>query len=94
MAASGGSPAEQALLFPLLLLARDFLAGRERADQMDSITSMLENLGEQTHTFLVVEHLVADDELEVKFQALEALSELDRPRTVRAMREILRIFVD
>jgi hypothetical protein len=61
---------------------------------MDSITSMLENLGEQTGTFLVVEHLVADDELEVKFQALEALSELDRPRTVRAMREILRIFVD
>lgn len=60
----------------------------------DAINTVLENLGEQTKSFLVVEQLLEDDQLELKFQALEALSELDRPRTVRAMREILKIFVD
>lgn len=60
----------------------------------DSVNTVLENLGEQTQSFLVVERLIEDDQLEIKFQALEALSELDRPRTVKAMREILRIFVD
>jgi pantothenate synthetase len=61
----------------------------------ETVGTALENLGEKdAQTFLVVEHLVEDDQLETKFQALEALSELDRPRTVRAMREILKIFVD
>ena len=60
----------------------------------DSVSTALENLGERTRGFLVLEHLVEDDLLELKFQALEALSELDRPRTVRAMLEVLRIFAD
>ncbi len=60
----------------------------------ESIASVLTNLGDKAATFLVAERMVEDDELEVKFQALEALSELDRPRTVKAMREILKIFKD
>jgi hypothetical protein len=60
----------------------------------ESVNTVLENLGEKTNTFGLLESLVEDTELENKFQALEALSELDRPRTVRAMREILKIFVD
>jgi hypothetical protein len=60
----------------------------------ESVNTVLENLGEKTNTFGLMEALVEDTELENKFQALEALSELDRPRTVRAMREILKIFVD
>ncbi len=60
----------------------------------ENALSVLGTLGERTGTFFVYECLNEDNDLEVKFQALEALSELERPRTVRAMREILKIFTD
>lgn len=60
----------------------------------DSVNSVLENLGEKAQVYQLAETLGEDTELEVKFLALESLSELDRPKTVRALREILRIFVD
>ena len=58
----------------------------------ESVNSVLETLGEKTTVYQVAEAMAEDTELEVKFLALESLSELDRPKTVRAVREILRIF--
>ena len=60
----------------------------------DAINTVLENLGEKTQAYQLAEAIAEDTELEVKFLALESLSELERPKTVRALREILRIFVD
>ena len=59
----------------------------------DSANHVLSSLGETSRQFLVAESLVADDELTRKFDALEALSELERPRSVKAAKEILRIFL-
>lgn len=59
---------------------------------MKEVLTVLGNLGERTGAFFLYERLGADEELDQKFQALEALSELERPRTVRAVREILKIF--
>ena len=61
---------------------------------MNNATTVLGNLGERTGSFFVYERLEENDNLDSKFQALEALSELERQKTVRALREILRIFKD
>ena len=58
------------------------------------VTAVLSNLGERHPLFLLCERVQEDQDFEQKFRALEALSELERPRTVRAIREILRIFKD
>lgn len=59
----------------------------------DSATTVLSTLGETSRQFLVTECLGADDELTRKFDALEALSEIERPKSVKAAKEILRIFL-
>jgi hypothetical protein len=62
---------------------------------MNEVLTVLSNLGEQqTGAFFVYESLDTGEEPCAKFQALEALSELEEPKTVRAVREILRIFRD
>jgi hypothetical protein len=61
---------------------------------MNYATTVLANLGERTASFFVYERLAEAENLDSKFQALEALSELERQKTVRALREILRIFTD
>jgi hypothetical protein len=60
----------------------------------DSASRVLATLGETGPRFLLAEQLERDDELARKFDALEALSEIERPRSVRAAKEILRIFLD
>jgi len=59
----------------------------------DSATSVLSTLGESGARFGVEERLREDTVLERKFDALEALSEMGRPKSVRAAKEILRIFL-
>ena len=59
----------------------------------DSATTVLSTLGEASRQFLVTERMGADDELTRKFDALEALSEIERPKSVKAAKEILRIFL-
>ena len=66
----------------------------ERIEAMNEVLTVLGNLGETTGSFFLYERLQADEDLDQKFQALEAISELERPQTVRALREILRIFKD
>jgi hypothetical protein len=61
---------------------------------MSDVTTVLSNLGEGTATFFLYERLRENENLDSKFQALEALSEVERKRTSRALREILRIFTD
>ncbi len=61
---------------------------------MNEVLTVLGNLGETTGAFFVYEALETGEEPHAKFQALEALSELDEPRTAPALREILRIFKD
>lgn len=58
----------------------------------DTVEALLVNLGQKRESFKLLELIAMDDELELKFQALEALSEMERPRTVRACVEVLRIF--
>jgi hypothetical protein len=58
----------------------------------DTVEALLVNLGQKRESFRLAELISMDDELELKFQALEALSEMERPRTVRACIEVLKIF--
>jgi hypothetical protein len=66
--------------------------GAAMRDDVESVQALLVNLGQKRESFRVIEVLSIDTELEQKFQALEALSEMERPRTIRACVEVLRIF--
>jgi hypothetical protein len=70
------------------------VAARRAEGAMNEVLTVLGNLGERTGAYFVYEALETDEEPKAKFQALEGLSELETPRTVRAVIEILKIFKD